>query len=376
MNIFRKVLLSAILLLFGAGFAKAQDTISLVCSEDFYLVDAQFSLTIDGASVTPGTACTARNPAPNSPTGSSQIIPFNGSWGGTATAHQIAIKFLNDAWGGTSATDRNLYVWSLSFDGTPAPGVATGFAYFSNGKLFLRGASDGGLYTTVIVAQPPPSITTQPVSKTINNGAAAVFTVVASKATKYQWRKNGAAIVGASAASYTTPAATSMDSGAKFDVVVSNATGSITSSQASLSVVTVAKLDAGASTFTTTMPGVDALMNCTTVACVSSIVAGGSGSASTILTLTVTGTGTPLSITTTTLPAGTVGSLYSAQLAASGGVAPYTWSITTGALPAGLVVNGAGVISGTPTSAASTSFTVMVKDSSGLMARKSFGRKR
>ena len=55
-----------------------------------------------------------------------------------------------------------------------------------------------------------------------------------------------------------------------------------------------------------------------------------------------------LSVTTTSLPYGTVGSGYSAQLSASGGSGTYTWSAT--GLPAGLSVNDrTGVIGGTPT---------------------------
>ena len=53
----------------------------------------------------------------------------------------------------------------------------------------------------------------------------------------YQWSKNGAAISGATSASYTTPATTSADNGAQFSVVVtSSAGGSITSSTATLTV--------------------------------------------------------------------------------------------------------------------------------------------
>jgi len=73
----------------------------------------------------------------------------------------------------------------------------------------------------------------------------------------------------------------------------------------------------------------------------------------------------PLSITTTTLPDGVAGQSYSATLQATGGTLPYTWSLTTGLLPAGLTLNSAGVISGTLTSSAITqSFTVTVTDSS------------
>src|SRR5205823_11235480 len=53
---------------------------------------------------------------------------------------------------------------------------------------------------------------------------------------RYQWQKNGTAISAATAASYTTPATTTSDSGAQFTVVVSNAVGSVTSNAAALTV--------------------------------------------------------------------------------------------------------------------------------------------
>jgi hypothetical protein len=71
----------------------------------------------------------------------------------------------------------------------------------------------------------------------------------------------------------------------------------------------------------------------------------------------------PLAITTASLPNGQLGAAYSQSLAASGGTSPYTWSITTGALPAGLMISSAGQISGTPTAALTANFTVKVTDS-------------
>jgi Putative Ig domain len=69
-------------------------------------------------------------------------------------------------------------------------------------------------------------------------------------------------------------------------------------------------------------------------------------------------------IQTTTLPVGTVGVAYSAVLGASGGMTPYTWSIT-GSLPPGLTFDAAtGTIEGTPTTAGTTTITIVVNDSS------------
>jgi len=72
----------------------------------------------------------------------------------------------------------------------------------------------------------------------------------------------------------------------------------------------------------------------------------------------------PVSILTSTLPNGQVGTPYSATLAATGGTAPYTWSLTSGTLPAGLSLGSTGAITGTPTAAVtSTPLTLKVSDS-------------
>lgn len=83
-----------------------------------------------------------------------------------------------------------------------------------------------------------PSITTQPVSQTVTAGQKAIFSVTAhgTAPLSYQWQKNAAAISGATSSSYTTPATTSSDNGARFTVVVSNSAGTVASSAATLTV--------------------------------------------------------------------------------------------------------------------------------------------
>jgi len=74
-------------------------------------------------------------------------------------------------------------------------------------------------------------------------------------------------------------------------------------------------------------------------------------------------------ITTSSLPTGIQNVAYSATLTAIDGVAPYTWSITSGRLPAGLSLNAStGAISGTPTANGTNSFTVQVADSNSTVA--------
>jgi hypothetical protein len=71
-----------------------------------------------------------------------------------------------------------------------------------------------------------------------------------------------------------------------------------------------------------------------------------------------------LAITTSALAAGKQKIAYAQALAATGGKAPYTWSMASGQLPSGLALTTGGMISGTPTAAGSFSITTEVRDSS------------
>src|SRR5207249_954450 len=99
------------------------------------------------------------------------------------------------------------------------------------------GNATSNLATLTASAAPlAPTITTQPVNQTVTAGQTTMFTVVASGTAplSYQWQKNGANIAGATSSSYTTPATAIADSGATFDVVVSNSIGNATSNLATL----------------------------------------------------------------------------------------------------------------------------------------------
>ncbi len=70
-----------------------------------------------------------------------------------------------------------------------------------------------------------------------------------------------------------------------------------------------------------------------------------------------------LAITTTNLPDGTNNENYSQTLVATGGTAPYTWTVTSGLLPKGLKLSSAGVLSGKPAAGGDFNFTVKATDS-------------
>jgi hypothetical protein len=102
----------------------------------------------------------------------------------------------------------------------------------------VAGCGGGGDSATPGPAPVPPTITGQPAAQTVLTDATATFSVTATgPSLTYQWRKNGVAIAGATAASYTTPAITWVDSGAQYSVVVANGDGTATSSNAAVNLM-------------------------------------------------------------------------------------------------------------------------------------------
>ncbi|MEQ1932863.1 MAG: Ig domain-containing protein, partial [Fimbriimonadaceae bacterium] len=69
---------------------------------------------------------------------------------------------------------------------------------------------------------------------------------------------------------------------------------------------------------------------------------------------------------------GTAGSPYSVVLTVADGTAPYVWTVSSGAVPGGLALGSAGVLSGTPTAAGTFNFTAQVTDNTSLVATKPF----
>jgi hypothetical protein len=138
------------------------------------------------------------------------------------------------------------YQWSKN--GTPIAG-ATATSYTTpattatdNGATFsvliTNVAGNATSNTATLTVNSAPVITTQPANQTVTLGHMATFSVVATGTAplSYQWSKNGSPIVGATAASYTTPSTTAADNGATFSVLVTNVAGNAMSSSATLTV--------------------------------------------------------------------------------------------------------------------------------------------
>ena len=87
---------------------------SIGLAEDAYQGDAQYSVAVDGSVIIPtGTVTVLQN------SGGSQDVPITVSDG----SHTIVVTFLNDAYGGSPALDRNLYVNYVKYDGVAVPGA-------------------------------------------------------------------------------------------------------------------------------------------------------------------------------------------------------------------------------------------------------------
>jgi hypothetical protein len=106
---------------------------------------------------------------------------------------------------------------------------------FRDDPIYL-GLDDITVYPVSYVA---PSILVQPSSVTVSAGATATFSVstLGSAPLSYFWNRNGAPIAGATASTYSTNNVQLADSGSQFSCLVSNAYGTILSSNATLTVI-------------------------------------------------------------------------------------------------------------------------------------------
>lgn len=86
----------------------------------------------------------------------------------------------------------------------------------------------------------------------------------------------------------------------------------------------------------------------------------------------VAASSTPAISTASPLNAGAIGVAFVQAFSANGGTAPYTWSLSSGALPAGLSLSAAGTLSGTPTASGTYNFTIAVQDANAATATKVF----
>ena len=115
------------------------DGIVVSLSEDAYQGDAQFTIAVDGKQIGGTQTATASRAA-----GQSQSFALLGSFGGGT--HSVTATFLNDAYGGTASTDRNLYVDSVTAGGIKS---AVNAALMSSGSTSFSAALPASNAVTV-----------------------------------------------------------------------------------------------------------------------------------------------------------------------------------------------------------------------------------
>ncbi len=171
-----------------------------------------------------------------------QVPPSISTQPASQTVNAGSNVSFNVAAGGTAPLS---YQWNK--DGSPIAG-----AYADTLSLSNVQAGDAGGYTVTVTngagsltSNPatltvitPPSIITQPTSQTVNAGQTATFNVAASGTSPFafQWKKDGADIPGANAATFSVVNAQEANAGS-YSVVVSNAAGSASSEGATLAVI-------------------------------------------------------------------------------------------------------------------------------------------
>ena len=94
-----------------------RDTLVLTLAQDAFNGSAAYTVSVDGVQVGPSQLAHARVLD-----GAHDTLTLHGSWG--AGAHTVTVNFLNDAWGGTAGTDRNLHVEGISYNGVAVAGGA------------------------------------------------------------------------------------------------------------------------------------------------------------------------------------------------------------------------------------------------------------
>ena len=184
------------------------------------------------------------------------VVEASGTYDASNTGTDTGNNPTNAVSATNSAQPATLYMLCNDvLGGTPAVGtgftnIGTGWAtlglnYRAQYKTVTTVASQSGNFGNagfdrtntglVILLDPsPPAITVQPTDQTANDGATATFTVTETGATSYQWKKNGSN-VGTSSNSYALTA-TFADQSAQITVDCINASGTTTSSTATLRV--------------------------------------------------------------------------------------------------------------------------------------------
>ncbi|XIA65182.1 carbohydrate-binding domain-containing protein [Bradyrhizobium sp. TZ2] len=128
--------------------------LELKLTQDAYQGDSQYAIYVDGKQI--GGTLTARALHGSGEVDSLQV---KGDW--AAGSHTVSVTLLNDLWGGTTGTDRNVYVEGATFDGAPVAGSKLAI-YDDTPKSFTVTDTTAVPGSTTPTPTPPPTPTPAP----------------------------------------------------------------------------------------------------------------------------------------------------------------------------------------------------------------------
>jgi hypothetical protein len=253
-----------------------------------------------------------------------------------------------------SGANPSAYGSSVTLTATVTPATATGTVTFTDGSTTLGTGTIGGgtaTYSTTTLAAGPHSITASYGGDTNDSSSAST--------TLTQTINQGNTTV--ALASSANPSAYGSSVTLTATVTPATATGTVTFKDGSTTLGTGTVGSGIASYGTSALAGGPHSITAS--------YGGDTNDSSSASSALIQNINSIPQVVTTSLSGGTAGASYSATLAASGGATPYTWSIVSGSLPAGLSLNtSTGAIIGTPTEEESSNFTVQATDASNVTA--------
>ncbi|MEB2844730.1 IPT/TIG domain-containing protein [Endobacterium cereale] len=258
--------------------------------------------------------------------------------------------------GGASITGAGAYTYLAVPTVTsimPASGpLAAGTPVTISGTGFTSGATVafGSAPASNVVVVDADTITAQSPAGTAGAVGVAVTTLGGTSGTAIQFTYLAAPVANPSVA---TVAANSVNNGITLDITGTALTGVAVASGTSITYAPTAGYS-GSDSFT-----------------YRAINAGGTSDPATV-TITVTAPVLVLNPVTGALPSGVNGIFYNQSFTATGGTDAYSFMISGGALPSGLTLSPAGVLSGTPTAAGSSTFQVTATDIYGAKGTASY----
>jgi hypothetical protein len=172
----------------GPTIGSGPDTLTLGVSQDYWNGSAQFTVDVNGNQI--GGVQTV-DPSVLNNAGGTETFTFDGTFG--SGTDNVEVNYINDAWGGSASTDRNLYVTALSVDGNATTSTVPTELNITEGKSFsvnVPAPAPAPVPTPTPTPTPVPAPTPTPTPSPISTGSVPT-TLPAASATVLTVGANG-----------------------------------------------------------------------------------------------------------------------------------------------------------------------------------------